>query len=301
MSVSLDQAVARQRTRDLTAPPGHVLRLTWCLAVAAATASALTAFLPDVLTGPAVTNANARGTALVMLILGVPALLISMTMARGGSWRAHLVWIGTVAYLAYNGLMLLFATPFNRLFLVYVVTYSLALFTLGFLVLGTRPSEIVVRLTRLPRRGMAVYAWTIVFLNVLVWLRAIVPALLDDDPGSVLAGTGVSTNPVWIQDLVFWLPMAAVAAWWLWRRQPWGYVLIGAWLVYGLMESIGVAVDQLIGHAADPASPQASVAGAVLFTILAVIGLIPLYYYFRPGVTPDQGQISSTPPVSIRS
>ena len=38
--------------------------------------------------------------------------------------------MGTVAYLLYNAFMLLFATPFNALFLVYVALLSLALWSL---------------------------------------------------------------------------------------------------------------------------------------------------------------------------
>ncbi len=285
VSVSLDRAPVDVGSRG--APyPAHVVWLTAILGLIAAVSASLTFFVPDILTGPAVTNANGRGTSLMMLVLGVPMLLVSALLAARGSWRSHLVWLGTVVYLTYNGFMLLFGTPFNRLFLMYVGTFSLALFTLGSLVIATRPGETSNRLTRLPNRGLAVYAWVVVALNVLVWMRAIVPALLDQDPGSVLEGTGVATNPVWIQDLAFWLPMAALAAWWLWRRRPWGYVLVGAWLVYGFLESIGVAVDQSMGHSADPTSPHASTEGMVLFIVLAVIGLIPLYFYFRPESRP---------------
>ena len=37
---------------------------------------------------------------------------------------------------------------------------------------------------------------TIVFVNVLVWLRGIVPALGADYPPSFMDGTGVATNPI---------------------------------------------------------------------------------------------------------
>jgi hypothetical protein len=46
------------------------------------------------------------------------------------------------------------------------------------------------------------------------------------------------------QDLALWLPLIAVAAAWLWQRSPWGYLLIGATLVFGVLENTAVAVDQ---------------------------------------------------------
>jgi len=97
----------------------------------------------------------------------------------------------------------------------------------------------------------------------------------------LLRGTGLPTNPVYVQDLALWLPLIAVAAAWLWRRRPWGYVLIGGSLVMWILESACVAVDQWYGHAADPASPVASAALTPAFGLLALIGLVPAYYLLR--------------------
>lgn len=271
--------VRGEQLRVVLAPP--VRWLTWALGLVTAAAAAITFFMPGILSGPAVTIANARGTALVALALGVPLLLVAMARARRGSWRWHVAWLGVTAYLAYNAVMFLFATPLNPLFLLYVAMFSLALFTLGSLIHATEPRAVSDQLGTLPARGLAVFTWVIVGMNVLVWLRGIVPTIAAADPTSVLEGTGLTTNPAWIQDLAFWLPMAAVAAAWLWRRRPWGYVLVGAWLVYGLLESIGVATDQLFGHAADPNTPHASVAGAAIFAGLAVSLLVPMFLYFR--------------------
>lgn len=260
---------------------GPALWLSRALAFVAAISAALTFFLPDVLTGPAVTIGNARGTALVMMVAGVPLLFISMLRAAHGSWRFHVVWLGVVSYLTYNAVLLLFGTPLNSLFLLYVATLSLGLFSLGTLIHATDPNAVSDQLAHLPRRGLAIYVWTIVGLNALVWLRGIIPTIGAPEPTAVLADLGLTTNPIWVQDLAFWLPMAAIAAAWLWLRKPWGYVLVGAWLVYGLVESVGVVVDQLFGYAADPSTQQATPAGAAIFGFLALTSLIPMYFYFR--------------------
>jgi hypothetical protein len=191
--------------------------------------------------------------------------------------------LGIVSYLTYNAFLLLFGTPLNSLFLLYVATFSLGLFSLGTLVHATEPHAVSDQLVDLPRRGLAIYVWTIVGLNALVWLRGIVPTIGAAEPTGALDGLGLTTNPSWVQDLAFWLPMAAIAAAWLWLRKPWGYVLVGAWLVYSLIESVGVAVDQLFGYAADPTTQHATPAGAALFGVLALVSLIPAYFYFRRG------------------
>ena len=216
-----------------------------------------------------------------MALVAVPLLAGAMRHAQRGSWQAQLVWLGCLAYLLYNALLLVFLTPVNQLFLLNLATLSLALFaTIAFLV-ASRDWAPPKHVGRMPVRGLAVYCWVVVALNALAWLGVIVPALLAGDPGSLIDGLGVGTNAVHVQDLAFWLPMVTVAAWWLWQRRPLGVLVAGAWLVFGVMESIGIAVDQWFGHRADPASPLASDAVSVGFLVFAAVGLIPLFFIFR--------------------
>ena len=114
------------------------------------------------------------------------------------------------------------------------------------------------------------------------WLTRIVPAVVRGGTPAYLHGTGLTVNVGYVQDLALWLPLLAVAAAWLWRRQPWGYLLAGAGLVMWVLESTSIAADQWYGHAAAPASPVASGVLVPAFAALAVIGLIPAGV--RPGL-----------------
>jgi hypothetical protein len=122
----------------------------------------------------------------------------------------------------------------------------------------------------------------VVAFNLVAWLGKIVPAIFAPVPTSYLEGTGLTTNPVFVQDMSFWLPFAGVIGGLLWARRPWGIFLGGAWLVYGVLEGIGVATDQYLGASADPTSIQVSFAIVPVFAALAVITAIPLYFYVRP-------------------
>ncbi len=261
-------------------PPRHVYVLSILLAGVAVVTTAATFFVSDVLQGPAVTNGNARGTALVMLTVAVPALLIAMWWERQGAWRARYLWLGSLFYLAYNAFLLLFLTPFNSLFLLYVATQSLALFAV-FALTGSIGRAHTPNVGVMPTRGMAVFVWAIVALNALAWLQVVVPAMLAPEPGSFLNGLGVATNAIYVQDLVVWLPLMATAAWWTWNRRPLGVLLTGSWLVFGVAEGIGIAVDQWFGHNADPASPHASSEVIPLMLALALINLVGVYFYLR--------------------
>jgi len=256
--------------------------LSGSLAVVGAIAAAATALVPGALRGTAVMNGSARGTALVVLLIAVPALAIAMWFAARGSARAQIVWLGAVGYILYNSTLFLFATPFNQLFLLYVAMMSLGIWSIATVIRDVGIESFRERFSsRLPVRPIAVYLLAIVALNFLAWMRNVVPGVLSTSSPSFLNGTGMPTSVLYAQDLGFWLPLMAVAAVWLWRRQAWGYVAVGVLMVMYEIEAIGVAVDQWMGSAADPASTVASSAAVPMFAVIFLIGLIPLAFYFR--------------------
>jgi hypothetical protein len=266
------------RVRALAAPYWTAIGLT----VASATAAALTLFMPGVLHGLAAMNGSARGTALVVLFIAVPMLVVSVIATALGGVRPAVSWLGVTAFLLYNSVLFLFATPFNALFLLYVAMFAFAFWTLVVLLRTVKVESFARHYAReLPARPIAVFMGAIALLNAAAWLKSILPALPHSDSAEFLAGTGLTTNPIYVQDLSFWIPLMAVSAVLLWRRQAWGLVLVGGLLVQLVIESISIAVDQWMGSAADPASTVVSSALTPAFFALAAITLIPLYFYFR--------------------
>ncbi len=262
-----------------------------CAAVAplVVIAAVPTFFVAGVLNGTPVMNGSARGTALTMFALALPVLAVGLvTSTRGSVWgRAAL--IGALGYLTYNATLLVYATPFNELFLAYVTLLGLSLWSLVSALLDPRP--LLATGSRLPARGIAAFILTVAALNALAWLRIAVPDL-GEDPPAFLDGTGLTTNPIYVQDLAVWLPALAIVAVLLWQRRPSGVFLAGAGLVFWEIEAIGVAVDQWFGHRADPASDVATLAGVVLFVVLAAATLVPLVLWLRavPARTREGGQ-----------
>ncbi len=260
------------------APP-VLVRLTWALAVASAVAGAGSLLQPDVLSGTVVMNGSARGTAAVVLFVAVPLLVASVAVASRGSVRACAVWIGVVAYLAYNALMFCFATPFNPLFLSYVAMWGLSVFTLGGLVgRWLRPGGVD---PGTAGRWVAGFVVVVVVLNSALWLSDVVPALFSEEPTSILRGTGLTTNPVYVQDLAFWLPAMLVLGIGLARDAGRYLVLALGGLVFWVVEAVGVGVDQWVGGNADPGSPVASASLAPGFFVLAAVCLVPTVVLMR--------------------
>lgn len=268
--------------------PAGCRRLSGVLGVVTVVAAGLTAF-GDFLTGPAAMVGSARGTAIVLLLVATPTLVAAMALAARGSLRAVMVWLGSLAAILYNAQMLLYGTPFNNLFLFYTAMLGLSVWSIGALVRGDLISRVGAAVDdRMPVRWIATYVWVVAGLNAAIWLRSIVPAVFSADPASVLVGTGLTTNPVYVQDLALWLPLAIVAAGWLWRRRPAGSVVVGGLLVMWVIESISVAVDQWMGSQADPGSVVASSGMALAFGLLAVVGLLPLIVHLRHVTSADR-------------
>jgi hypothetical protein len=239
---------------------------TWVRALAgvAVVAAAPTLLVEDLLTGPAAMNGSARGTAAVVLLAA--AVLVAASTRPGPV--ARVVEIGGTAYLLYNAVLFCFATPFNRLFLAYVALLGLAAATLVVLLPGVRAD---LDGHRVPARAVAAYLWLVVVLNALAWLRVVLPALTGDLPPDFLDGTGLTTNPVFVQDLALWLPAFAWIGYAVWQRRPEGFRLASAGLVFWTLEAVGVAVDQWAGHRADPSSEVVSLAVVPGFLVLAVL------------------------------
>jgi hypothetical protein len=262
-----------------------------CAALAALVVAAAvpTFFVDGILNGTPVMNGSARGTALTMFALALPVLVAGLLTSTQGSVRGRAAVIGALAYLTYNATLLVYATPFNELFLAYVALLGLSLWSLVSALLDPRP--LLVPDSRLPTRGIAAFILTVVALNALAWLRFVVPDLGEDPPG-FLDGTGLTTNPIYVQDLAIWLPAMAIVAVLLWQRRPSGVFLAGAGLVFWTIEAIGVAVDQWFGHRADPASDVATLAGVVMFAVLAAATLVPLVLWLRavPARTQEREQ-----------
>jgi hypothetical protein len=246
-------------------------RVSALLALVALVAGLGTWLIPGLLNGNAAMNGSARGTGAVLALIGVPALLWCAALAHAGSIRAHLVWLGMCGYVVYNAVLLSFATPFNELFLVYEALLGLAIACLVMVAMRVRAEWLDAY--AVPARPVAGYLLAITAANSVLWLSSVVSGLGNTDHPKPVDGTGLVTNPVIVQDLAVWLPLAALAGVWLWQRKPWGLVLGAAVTTMWVMEAISVAVDQWMGATADPSSPVVSKSIVPMFAVLAVVGV----------------------------
>lgn len=253
--------------------------LSGSLAVVTLIHAAIGAFFPGIFRDPPMTAGNAQGTALVIVIVAIPVLVASMILAVRGSWRAQILWLGTLGYILYNAVIFAFAVAFNPLFLLYVASLSLSLWSIVVLLIRVNVDEMRTRFaSTMPVRMFAVYVIVVSALFFVTWMRQIVPAMFESAAPVFLQGTNLLTSPVHVLDLGFALPLSVLGAVWLWQRKSWGYLLVGLMLSMLTIETASIAVDQVFGHLNDP---TASLDAVPLFVALTLVGLAVLVAYLR--------------------
>ena len=279
---------ARSRASGLGVAP---FAFSVALAIDAAVAATGSLFLPHLLRGPAVSIGSLEGTALAILGIALPVLIVSMWLADRGSARALLTWFGAASYLAYQGVLFLFGTPFNSLFFPYLGLLSLGIWSVVVLLIRLDVPRLAGLVDeRLPVRTVAAYLVVGAVVFFVMWLRAIVPAVLSSNPPAFLEGTGMTTGPGQIIDLGFALPLAIVVAAWLLQRRPWGYVLAGGLVAMLTIETASIALDQWFGAAIAPTSTLVSAALVPAFGVVTAIGLATLVLFLRGfGADPGAG------------
>src|SRR5438105_12306709 len=119
--------------------------------------------LPGLYRDPAASwTAQARGVNLVDVIVTVPTLVASVALSARGSWRARIVWLGTLGYVLYNAAIFAFELAFNRFFLLYVGVLSLAVFALVDNLMQLDVSGFSTRsAARAPTKSVSVYLVTV--------------------------------------------------------------------------------------------------------------------------------------------
>lgn len=262
-------------------------RIAYRVSAALLTIAALTSLLSFIFWGlfhrdVPMAVGNMRGTALTVLVLVLPLLAASMILSRRGSLRAQFVWMGCLAYIAYNAVMFCFAVHFNSLFLLFTTLLAVSFWALITLLRATDQERVRAGTPGVPVRTVAVYLLASAALFALLWLSAIVPATFTNAFPAGLEEAGLAQNPVWVLDFAFTFPLMVLGSLWLWRRRVWGLIIGGMMTIMVTIETAGIAVDQVFGHVHDP---SASLGAVPALVVLTVAGLVFSILFLR-GVGP---------------
>jgi len=178
------------------------------------------------------------GTDIVTLFIAVPILIIAIWLNKKELLRYKLLLLGVLSYFLYSSASLAFGVAYNRLFLVYLLYFSAALFSFILGVTSINTKDILNKVTeKMPRKAIANFMIFAGF-SVFVWFIEILTALFTGKPPVSLSV--YTTEPTYIFDLGIIAPSAFACAVLLFRKKPIGYVFAAVLLV--LNSFIGVVI-----------------------------------------------------------
>lgn len=178
---------------------------------------------------------------LITLFFALPLLLLAMHYALKGSLKAQLIWVGSLWYFIYNYVFYLYGAAFNSFFLLYVLLFTLPVYTLV-IVFSNMDIELIKSSfnVKTPTRSISIFLFFFAIALGAPWVAMVL--------GFVFAKQipPFEMTIVFATDLSFLVSVLIFSAILLWNKNPWGYIL-GAMimfkgLLYPLVLMIGGAL-----------------------------------------------------------
>jgi hypothetical protein len=141
----------------------------------------------------------------LLTTLVLPVLVWASIRSRGGSLRAHILWLGLLFYLLYSYALYLIGWEQNRCFLLYDATVTLSGVALidGLLRVDVRAVQPLLRSHHL--KSMGIFLTTIGLAFTGLWLTDVLPMVFGGRQPQHL-GPGGTPYAVYVLDLVVALP-----------------------------------------------------------------------------------------------
>ena len=220
--------------------------------------------------------AQAMGQDLITLVIGIPILLGSLYLIRKNSLRGNLIWMGTIFYFLYSYASMSFLASYNQLFLVYVVLFSLSLYTFAYGLSSLNVKTIKKSIS--PGKTSKIASIFLIFsgaMLALMWIKMIVDSLLTGIAPAALES--YTTLVVQALDIGVIFPATLIGGILILKGKEWGYALVSILLIKASL--LGTAIISMIFFMAQngvsPAFGQ-----AMFFAIITVAGiLISIAFY----------------------
>jgi hypothetical protein len=210
----------------------------------------------------------------VTLVVGVPLLVASLLLARRGSVRGLLLWLGMLGYGTYNYAYYMLGAALNAFFPIYIVPLVLSVVTLILALSRIDVAEAAASFR--PKTPGRIVGGYLVFVAVgLTFVWMVVWAAY------VFAGQPTPVEPEAFQlvaalDITIMVPALAFGGVLLWRQNAWGYIVAVIAGIQGslylLVLSINSAVAILRGLAEAPG--ELPLWGTLAVTTTAVTALL---------------------------
>jgi len=178
-------------------------------------------------------------------LLAVPILLVCGYMYYKGSFKAALLWLGTLLYLIYAYIVYAVAVHFNVLFLVYVAILGLGSYAVLLTIGDIRSRE-----SKYPGLSVRNYAaYTIMAIGALfglLWLSEIIPALIAGNVPQSIQDAGLWVNPIHVIDLAIVLPGFLLTGYYALKNKSNGLFFLAPWLTFSVLMGLSIVAAMIM-------------------------------------------------------
>jgi len=229
--------------------------------------------------------AQGMGQDIVDLFLVVPAVIITLLLMRKNNRIATLIFGGLVFYVLYSFIIYSMGVHFNLMFLVYCFTLGTASYIFIFYFYAMSRMDVKSWFSdKTPNTGLAVFFIVVSALFYLLWLRDVIPAIMENTVPPSVSDYDLLVNPVHVLDISFALPGLIITAVLLLRKHNLAYILAPAGLVFMIVLTIALAA-MVIMTRIKGISEDMSI--ALIFLGISLISIAFLWTFLR-GLQPAE-------------
>lgn len=223
--------------------------------------------------------AQGIGQDMVDLFLVVPAIIISLIYMRKGNKTATLLFGGLVFYVMYSFIIYSLGVHFNLMFLVYCLTLGSSAYLFIFFMYNISRTDVKSWfVSKTPNGGLAILLIIIAAMFYLLWLKDVIPPILNNTIPSTVSDYDLLVNPVHVIDIAFALPGLVITAVLLLKKHNLGYILAPVALVFMIVLTIALAA-MVIMTKVRGISEDMSI--AIIFIIISLVSMVFLWSFMR--------------------
>jgi hypothetical protein len=220
---------------------------------------------------------------LIVLGIGLPLMCAALVLSIRGSLRGQLIWLGMINFTIYKYSYYLFGAALNSFFIIYVALFSLSLFTLVFGLIYLDYNKIEKSFTKkTPVKGISIFMILLALTLGAAWISQWVFFVITGETPQIMINLDSINNLVASLDLTLVVPLFFVAAFYLWKSKPIGYVLTIMLNVKGFVYNLILIFGSIIQAKAEVKGVMDLVPLWVILCIGCLCSFVVLLINMRP-------------------
>lgn len=213
----------------------------------------------------------------VTLIIALPLLVFATINLDKNKTKITLLHVGMIAYTLYAYGTYSFLSAYNRLFLIYVMIFSLSLFVLVISIIQIDQKKIANSFSKnTPIKSTSFFLIFIGLILFLMWMARIFPSIIENTPPFGLES--YTTLVIQVFDLGLIVPLSVLAGILLLKKYDAGYLLASILLFKGLALFTAVAAMAIVQAFLDSSVNMVEVS---IFLTLTTISFFFFYRFYR--------------------